>query len=218
MSCRTAIRRIFRYATTPALLAGVVVLCSLVSCEKNIDNSLVQMQKDRAKLSDFLNTHCRTPSGDILPLSQVPGATGESLPEGYVPLCDTAAATGNMYVIHLAEGAGDRAAGSLRVSIRYQGYYLDGLQLFDAVWDDQPPYPLWVSGALSGIRAGLATMRSGVLDPQSETGYRSPGQAWFILPSPMAYGQDGRNDPPVPPNTCVAYRIILYGILDTAGN
>lgn len=203
---------------TPAFLAGVVVLSLLAaSCGKNIDNSVVQLQKDRKIIAAWLDEHCLTPEGDIIPLAQAPNAAfsanpANALPEGYIPLGDTATAVGNMYIIHLAQGKGDRGTAIGRVFIHFQGHYLNDMQLFDAVWTDQPLYPLWTSGAIQGIRLGLTAMRSGILDPDQPTGYASPGQAWLVLPSTMAFGEDGRTDPLVPPNTCVAYRVILYGV------
>ena len=205
-----AVRGTIRQRNAPAFLAGVVVLLLtvVVSCGKNIDNSSAQLQRDKKIIAAWIADHCLTPEGDIIALSQVPASASQ----GYIPLEDTAQAVGNMYIVHIRQGKGDRGTSYGRALIHFQGYYLHDMQVFDSVWGDQAPYSLWISGSIQGFRSGLPAMRSGTPDATQPSGYASPGEAWFILPSTMAFGQDGREDPPVPSNTCVAYRVIFYGV------
>lgn len=219
MSLRDNLRLITR-RIAPAFLAGVVLLAA-VSCGKNIDNSVRQLQIDQKKIAQFLDEHCLTPSGEIVPLSEVPatasetdeGDQGPTLPEGYVVLSDTAKAQGDIYLVSLKEGAGDTPTSTDKVLIRYRGYYLETMQEFDSTWDDPEPYPVWVSGVIEGLRTGLQAMKTGIDDPEQAGNYLSPGEAWMILPSTLAFGQEGKTSPVVPPNTCVVYRVNLYGVV-----
>lgn len=219
MSLRDNLRLITR-RIAPAFLAGVVLLAA-VSCGKNIDNSVRQLQIDQKKIAQFLDEHCLTPAGEIVPLSEVPATADEtdegdqdpSLPEGYVVLSDTAQSRENMYIIPLKAGAGDTPAATDKVLIRYRGYHLETMQEFDSTWDDPEPYPVWVSGVIEGLRIGLLAMKTGTIDPEQPGSYLSPGEAWMILPSTLAFGQEGKTSPNVPPNTCVVYRVNLYGVV-----
>lgn len=219
MSLRDNLRLITR-RIAPAFLAGVVLLAA-VSCGKNIDNSVRQLQIDQKKIAQYLDEHCLTPAGEIVPLAEVPALNdetegddqGPTLPEGYVVLSDTAQSRGNMYIIPLKEGAGDTPTATDKVLIRYRGYYLETMQEFDSTWDDPEPYPVWISGVIEGLRTGLLAMKTGIVDPEQAGSYLSPGEAWMILPSTLAFGQEGKTSPTVPPNTCVIYRVNLYGIV-----
>lgn len=219
MSLRDNLRLITR-RIAPAFSAGVVLLAA-VACGKNIDNAVRQLQIDQKKIAQFLDEHCLTPTGEIIPLSEVPATSSEtgegdqdpSLPEGYVVLSDTAQSRGNMYIIPLKEGAGDTPTATDKVLIRYRGYYLETMQEFDSTWDDPEPYPVWISGVIEGLRTGLLAMKTGIVDPEQAGSYLSPGEAWMILPSTLAFGQEGKTSPTVPPNTCVIYRVNLYGIV-----
>ena len=219
MSLRDDLRQITR-RIAPAFLAGVVLLAA-GACGKNIDNAVRQLQIDQKKIAQFLDEHCLTPTGEIIPLSEVPATSSEtgegdqdpSLPEGYVVLSDTAQSRGNMYIIPLKEGAGDTPTATDKVLIRYRGYYLETMQEFDSTWDDPEPYPVWISGVIEGLRTGLLAMKTGIVDPEQAGSYLSPGEAWMILPSTLAFGQEGKTSPTVPPNTCVIYRVNLYGIV-----
>lgn len=218
MSLCDNLRQIAR-RIAPAFLAGVVLLAA-ISCGKNIDNAVRQLQIDQKKIAQYLDEHCLTPTGEIIPLSEVPATTSEtddgdqgpSLPEGYVILSDTAQSRENMYIISLKEGAGDTPAATNKVLIRYRGYHMETMQEFDTTWDDPEPYPAWVSGVIDGLRIGLLAMKTGTIDPEQPGSYLSPGEAWMILPSTLAFGQEGKTSPNVPPNTCVVYRVNLYAV------
>ena len=218
MSLCDNLRQITR-RIAPAFLAGVVLLAA-ISCGKNIDNAVRQLQIDQKKIAQYLDEHCLTPTGEIIPLSEVPATTSEtddgdqgpSLPEGYVILSDTAQSRENMYIISLKEGTGDIPAATDKVLIRYRGYHMETMQEFDTTWDDPEPYPVWVSGVIDGLRIGLLAMKTGTIDPEQPGSYLSPGEAWMILPSTLAFGQEGKTSPNVPPNTCVVYRVNLYAV------
>lgn len=145
MSLRDDLRQITR-RIAPAFLAGVVLLAA-GACGKNIDNAVRQLQIDQKKIAQFLDEHCLTPTGEIIPLSEVPATSSEtdegdqdpSLPEGYVVLSDTAQSRENMYIIPLKAGAGDTPAATDKVLIRYRGYHLETMQEFDSTWDDPEP-------------------------------------------------------------------------------
>lgn len=208
----------------PALLAGVI-LFAVGACGKNIDNSVKQLVIDQKKIADFLDTYCLTPEGKLIPMEQVEiAATGLQtrddsgspvLPEGYIPLTDTAKAisssSGNVYIIHLKEGAGVTPTLKTKVFIRYTGYYLEGLTEFDNTENDTDPYATWISGIITGLSTGLRAMKTGILNEENGK-YEDPGEAWIIIPSTLGFGNEGKLDPVVPPNTCLIYRITLYGI------
>lgn len=212
---------------TPALLAGVVLFAA-GSCGKNIDNSVKQLGIDQKKIADFLDTYCLTPEGKLVLIEQVEivstnihtredsGENPESpiLPEGYILLTDTAKATStgsNVYIIHLKEGAGVPPTLKTKVLIRYTGYYLEGLTEFDNTENDTDPYATWMSGIIPGLSNGLLAMKTGILNEENGK-YENPGEAWIIMPSTLGFGNEGKLDPVVPPNTCLVYRVTLYGI------
>lgn len=219
-------KKIIRFLA-PALLAGVVLFAA-GACGKNIDNSVKQLGIDQKKIADFLDTYCLTPDGKLIPMDQVEiasasqqtrdasGKNPESpvLPEGYIPLTDTAKAASsnsNVYIIHLKEGAGVTPTLKTKVLIRYTGYYLEGLTEFDNTQNDTDPYATWISGIIAGLSDGLRAMKTGILNEETDK-YENPGEAWIIMPSTLGFGSEGKLDPVVPPNTCLVYRVTLYGI------
>lgn len=186
---------------TPAFLAGVL-LFTAVSCGKNIDNSTVQLGIDKKKIEAFLDTYCLSPAGEIVPLpAENPG--------DHIPLRDTAQALGNMYIVHLQQGLGEPPNTKSRVLMDFQGFYMEGLQMFDST-SETGPYEAWIAGVIQGMSQGLLQMKTAEVTAPGQ--YNTPGKAWLIIPSTMAFGNDGKTDPPVPPNTCVLYRVTLYTI------
>lgn len=221
-------KKIIRFMA-PALLAGVLLFAA-GSCGKNIDNSVKQLGIDQKKIADFLDTYCLTPEGKLVPMDQVaitptyimtresqeedPEYPGPVLPEGYIPLRDTAKAvsgSGSVYIIHLKEGTGVTPTIKTKVLIRYTGYYLEGLSEFDSTENDAELYATWISGVITGLSEGLRAMKTGTLNEDNGQ-YENPGEAWIIMPSTLGFGSEGKTDPIVPPNTCLIYRMTLYGI------
>ncbi len=220
-------KKIIRFIA-PAFLAGVILFAA-GSCGKNIDNSVKQLGIDRKKIADFLDTYCLTPEGELVPIERAAitqttvmtrenegeGPESPVLPEGYIPLTDTAKATstgGNVYIIHLKEGAGVTPTQKTKVLIRYTGYYLEGLTEFDSTENGTEPYATWISGVITGVSDGLRAMKTGTLN-EADGQYENPGEAWIIMPSTLGFGSEGKTDPVVPPNTCLVYRMTLYGII-----
>lgn len=207
----------------PALLAGVILFAA-GSCGKNIDNSVKQLGIDQKKIANFLDTYCLTPEGELIPINQAAvnptfamtreiGVSSPVLPEGYIPLTDTAKAisSSSVYIVHLKEGTGVTPTAKTKVFIRYTGYYLEGMTEFDSTENDPDFYATWISGIITGLGDGLRAMKTGTLNEDSGQ-YEDPGEAWIIIPSTLGFGSEGKTDPVVPPNTCLIYRVTLYGI------
>lgn len=187
------------------LLPAAVLFSITVSCEKNINNSVKQAGIDKNKIESFLAGYCLTPSGEIVDTA--------SAPEGSDTLAKIAKYVGNTcYVVHIQEGAGIQPEETEKVSIRFKGYHMDGFYKFDSNENEPEPYKLWLSGAIEGLKKGIAAMKTADVSDQGD--YRTPGEAWIIIPSTKAFGSTGKTDPFVPPNTCVIYRITLYSIED----
>lgn len=187
------------------LLPAAVLFFITVSCEKNINNSVKQAAIDKSKIESFLAGYCLTPSGEI--------ADTASAPEGSDTLAKIAKYVDNTcYVVHIQEGAGIQPKETEKVAIRFTGYHMEGFYKFDSNENEPEPYKLWLSGAIEGLKKGIASMKTATVSEQGD--YRTPGEAWIIIPSTKAFGSTGKPDPFVPANTCVIYRITLYSIED----
>lgn len=187
------------------LLPAAVLFFITVSCEKNINNTVKQSAIDKKKIESFLAGHCLTPSGEIVDTA--------SAPAGSDTLTKIAKYVDNTcYVMHIQEGAGIQPKETEKVSIRFKGYHMEGFYKFDSDENEPEPYKLWLSGAIEGLKKGIARMKTASVSEQEN--YLTPGEAWIIIPSTKAFGSTGKADPFVPPNTCVIYRITLYSIVD----
>lgn len=105
-----------------------------------------------------------------------------------------------MYYIPIKEGNGPLPIAGNRVSIRYKGCFIDGKQ-FDNIYE-QTPLEFRVGDedqVIKGIEIGLSFMKAG-------------GKAKFIIPSHLAFGEQGSSTGIVPPYTTVVYEVELLNI------
>lgn len=104
-------------------------------------------------------------------------------------------------IIILAEGRGDRVAkAGDTVTVNYVGRLEDGKQ-FDASADHGGPFtfPLGESKVIAGWDEGVAGMKIGE-------------KRKLIVPSKLAYGEQGAGGGVIPPNATLIFEVELVGI------
>ena len=110
----------------------------------------------------------------------------------------TVAPERGIYYIELEEGKGEPLVPGDIVYMHYIGRYLDGT-VFDNTYETKEP-PEFTYGTtyqvVRGIEIGISKMKRG-------------GKAKFILPSYLAFGENGSSTGIVPPNTPVIFEVEL---------
>jgi FKBP-type peptidyl-prolyl cis-trans isomerase FkpA len=105
------------------------------------------------------------------------------------------------FYIPLVEGKGARADSGRIVTVNYSGYFMDGRQ-FDAAGGTKAPFEFRIGDeyqVIWGLQQGIKLMKEG-------------GKAKFIIPSYLAFGEDGSSSGIVPPNTTVLYEVELLKV------
>jgi FKBP-type peptidyl-prolyl cis-trans isomerase len=106
-----------------------------------------------------------------------------------------------MYYLPLAQGAGEGPVKGDLVQVNYKGYFLDG-RPFESTYDRGQPleFKLGEQGqVLKGIELAISLLNKG-------------GKAKFIIPSRLAFGEEGSSTGIVPPFSTVIYEIELLSI------
>ncbi len=105
-----------------------------------------------------------------------------------------------LYCISLVEGKGPHAEQGKTVTIQYKGSFLNGRCFDDNCKKEPLSFRLGQSGqVIDGIAAGLSLMRQG-------------GKAKLIIPSHLAFGEQGSSNGTVPPFTAVIYEVELLKV------
>jgi len=105
-----------------------------------------------------------------------------------------------MYYIPLQKGIGAQADSGRTISINYKGYFLDG-QKFDST-NDSLPFEFVIGEEFQiiwGLQQGIKKMREGE-------------KAKFIIPSYLAFGENGSSTGLVPPYKTVMYEVELIKV------
>jgi len=101
--------------------------------------------------------------------------------------------SGLMYVVLREGDGGARPESTNRVTVHYQGTFLDGEQ-FDSSYDRGEPSSFSLNGVIKGWTEGVGLMTRGE-------------KRKFIIPSDMAYGRRGRGG--IPPDAPLVFVIEL---------
>lgn len=109
-----------------------------------------------------------------------------------------------IYFIPISHGDGPQVKDKSLVSLSYKGYFLDG-HIFDSVSSNNPLQFRYGDTAqvIKGLEIGIKKMRQG-------------GQAKIIIPSQLAFGENGSSTGLVPPYTSVIYEVTMLKVTDPA--
>lgn len=109
-----------------------------------------------------------------------------------------------VYVVYQDKGTGEQAADGDSVKVTYVGKTLDG-NVFDQSGPQNPflSYILGVGQLIPGFDEGVSKLKEG-------------GKATVIIPSPLAYGKEGRKKSPteysIHPNSVLMFEIELQDV------
>lgn len=106
-----------------------------------------------------------------------------------------------IYYVEHEEGEGHKIEGWETVKVRYQGSFVSG-DMFDDTYLFRDPLEFELGKpeqVIDGFLIGMKQMRVG-------------GQASFVIPSQLAFGEEGSSTGIVPPFTTVVYDVELVGI------
>lgn len=114
----------------------------------------------------------------------------------------TEARQDNIYFIPEKRGSGPDVKDRSLVSISYTGHFLNG-HLFDSVPASNPlQFRLGdTAQVITGLEIGIKKMREG-------------GKAKIIIPSQLAFGENGSSTGIVPPYTSVIYEVTMLKVTD----
>jgi len=114
----------------------------------------------------------------------------------------TTAKQDNVYFVSLHSGTGIEVKNKSTVSIAYKGYFLNG-HVFDSVSVKSPlQFRLGdTAQVITGLEIGIKKMREGE-------------KAKIIIPSQLAFGDNGSSTGIVPPYTSVIYEVTMLKVTD----
>jgi len=102
-----------------------------------------------------------------------------------------------LYYIELKKGTGPQPINGQSVKVHYKGTFLDG-SVFDSSEGKEPiEFKLGDGNVIPGWEEGIMKMRAG-------------GKAKFIIPSKLAYGENGVG--PIPPYSPLVFEVELLNI------
>lgn len=107
-----------------------------------------------------------------------------------------------MYYIPVRQGAGECTKYGDMVKIHYKGYFLNGKQ-FESTYERNQPLEFNFGDegqVINGFKTALGLMNEGA-------------KVKFIIPSPLAFGEEGSATNIVPPYTTVVYEIELLSLI-----
>ncbi len=110
----------------------------------------------------------------------------------------TTTASGLQYEV-LTQGKGDKPAATDKVTVNYKGSLVDGTE-FDSSYTRGEPVTFPLNGVIKGWTEGVQLMSVG-------------SKFKFVLPSDLAYGENGAG-PKIGPNSVLVFEVELLGIGD----
>lgn len=100
--------------------------------------------------------------------------------------------------VELKEGSGERAREGDTVAVHCTGWLKDGKQFYTTVGDQPLTVTIGKTRLIKGWTEGLQGIRAG-------------GKRKLIIPSNLAYGEEGR-PPAIPPNSDLTFEVELINI------
>lgn len=108
-----------------------------------------------------------------------------------------------LFFLIINEGKGDLLSWGDKISANYIGQFLDG-QIFDSTDKKGEPMTFYIGNMIDGWNEGLQLLRPG-------------GKAIFLIPSALAYGEEGIQDKKerdvIPPNTVLKFDIEVVDLV-----
>ncbi len=117
---------------------------------------------------------------------------------------DTSNYVEGIYVLHHEEGSGPQLTGLETVRVHYRAYFVDGT-LFDNTYDFRYPLEFELGKpdqVIDGFLIGMRQMSVG-------------GKASFVIPSQLAFGEEGSSTGIVPPFTTIVYDVELVSVVNS---
>jgi peptidyl-prolyl cis-trans isomerase A (cyclophilin A) len=129
-------------------------------------------------------------------MAQEPGLINDYVKKNNIT---TGSRTSGLILIDIEKGSGPSPVEGNRVSVHYQGSFLDG-EIFDSSYDRNEPFifTLGIGEVIKGWDEGIALLKVG-------------GKARLIIPSNLAYGENGAGDI-IPPFTPLVFDVELLNI------
>lgn len=125
-------------------------------------------------------------------------ADGKEYVTNFMDCNDDATKTDSGLVYYsMVEGTGAQPNGSNTVEVHYHGTLTDGT-VFDSSVDRGQTISFPLSGVIQGWQEGLAMMKEG-------------GKATLVIPSDLAYGDQGSGDT-IPPGATLKFEVELFKV------
>merc|ERR1719464_712029 len=124
--------------------------------------------------------------------------SGETFIENFLDCNDEAIKTDSGLVFYpMTEGTGKSPTASNEVEVHYHGMLIDGT-VFDSSVDRGETIKFPLSGVIKGWTEGLQLMKEG-------------GKATLVIPSDLAYGDQGSGDT-IPPGATLKFEVELFKV------
>ena len=125
-------------------------------------------------------------------------AEGEEFVKGFMDCTEEAIKTDSGLVYYsMKEGEGAQPEKSNTVEVHYHGTLIDGT-VFDSSVDRGQTISFPLGGVIKGWQEGLALMKEG-------------GKATLVIPSELAYGEEGSGDT-IPPGATLKFEVELFKV------
>jgi len=105
-----------------------------------------------------------------------------------------------LYYIELIEGPGSSPVTGDSVDVYYTGYYLSGRILDHNLYSDPLRVIIGEHGVIAGMEEGLTYIKEG-------------GEALLVIPSKLAYGEEGNFQMGIGPYTPLAFEVEIVEII-----
>jgi len=165
------------------------------SCPKNLIGTKIrfeiglleiQTEKDVQRLKQELSLHQQDKEATLL---------SDFINQNY-PDCKPTKS--GLYIIPQKVGKGPSPKAGNKVTVHYIAHFINGEIFTNSYRKNRPfEFTLGKQEVIEGLEEGLLTMKQG-------------GKAIFVIPSKLAYGEEGRR--PVPPNSTIIFEMELLSV------
>ena len=107
-----------------------------------------------------------------------------------------------IYFLPEKDGIGGEIREGMSVSVHYNAYFLNG-EIFDNTYQSEKPFEFKIGAAyqlIPGLETGIKKMKN-------------RGKAKIIIPSQLAFGEQGSSTGIIPPNTTLVYEVEILRVI-----
>lgn len=190
------------------LLLSLLILS--VACNYTPYNRSNQQEIDVELIEQYIESHGLDIDGNLV---SIQGLTPEEIiANGYTPLADTVESDGAMRYIILEQGEYARPSRSDRVFLHYEGRLMENEEVFDSTMDRDEPFRVNLFYAIEGMQRGIPKFNTGLRLALND--YEDFGVGYLFIPSTMGFERFGSEDPPVPENANLIYKVGVLEIFE----